>query len=278
MSDRYEGPIREDNIFVVGCQRSGTSAVYAGLIAHPDLKQLRPYDPKTGYDPKELYYFRNIFAARRQFASPMYGWDVDQEYLRRIIDLTVRFCAEHHGAGSGRWVCAHPMNGLDVSEILETMPNSRVVYVLRHPQEVLWSQLHAPWVKRQESGLEERVSQLANHWRSFAQIAIEILQSRFGESVLMVRHEELVEQTERVSAKITAHVGVSNDPAVLAQLAGPTFNSSFRDGASPRKLVAETRQNIAADQNFCSLVLKHLSREMEALAYENLRSGSGLAR
>ena len=147
MKGRYQGLPRDDNIFVVGCQRSGTSAVYAGLIAHPELKPLRPFDRATGYDPKELYYFRNLFAARRQFPSPMYSWDVDLEYLRRVVDLTVRFSAEHHGAANGRWVNAHPMNGLDLPEILETMPGSRVVYVLRHPQEVVWSMLHAPWLK-----------------------------------------------------------------------------------------------------------------------------------
>ena len=47
MKGRYQGLPRDDNIFVVGCQRSGTSAVYAGLIAHPELKPLRPFDRAT---------------------------------------------------------------------------------------------------------------------------------------------------------------------------------------------------------------------------------------
>ena len=92
---------RRDNIFVVGCQRSGTSAVWASLVAHPELKPLHPYDATTGYDPKELYYFRNIFEARRRFRSPMYGWEIDRRYLQTIVDATVRFCCEHHGAASG---------------------------------------------------------------------------------------------------------------------------------------------------------------------------------
>ena len=49
------GGARRDNVFVVGCQRSGTSVVWAGLTAHPDLAPVRGYDAESGYDPKELY-------------------------------------------------------------------------------------------------------------------------------------------------------------------------------------------------------------------------------
>lgn len=263
-------PVRDDNIFVVGCQRSGTSVVYACLVAHPELTPRRGYDPATGYDPKELYYFRNIFAARRQFPSPMYGWNVDREYLRQLVQFTVRFCAEQHGAASGRWVNAHPADALYIADILESMPAVRVVMVLRHPQEVVWSALHAPWARAKSGTIAERAAQGARHWAAFAKVALDVLRGSFGRSVLLVRHEDLLRDPERLAKDITAHVGVPYHPSVCEQLAAPTFNSSFQNQASPRELIESTRRKIAAHRAFCREVVRQVGAEMEALSYRDL--------
>lgn len=265
------GAAREDNLFVAGCQRSGTSVVYACLIAHPELTPLRKYDSETGYDPKELYYFRNIFAARRQFRSPMYGWDVDREYLRRLIGLTVQFCAEHHGAASGRWISAHPSDGLYLPEILEAMPGVRVLLVLRHPLEVVWSALHAPWRGDDDRSLADQVRQHAHHWRAFAAVAQDVIRGRFGDSVLLVRHEDIIEDPELVAERIMGHARLAPHPGVLAQLTAPTFNSSFEDDARPQELINRTRRTIASQDDFRSEVLRHIGAEMRELGYEDYR-------
>lgn len=263
-------PVRSDNIFVVGCQRSGTSVVYACLVAHPELTPLRKYDPATGYDPKELYYFRNMFLARKQFPSPMYGWDVDREYLRRIIELTVQFCAKHHGAASGRWISAHPADGLHLPEILAAMPHVRVLYLLRHPQEVVWSALHAPWVKGQPRSLRGRVKHIALHWRAFAKVALQVIEGHFGEAVLPIRHETIIDDPKLATRQITAHVGLPEHPAVFDQLVAPTFNSSFRNGAKPQELIEETRRTIAGEAAYRKEVIRHVGAEMRALGYQDL--------
>jgi len=264
------GSPRRDNVFVVGCQRSGTSVVWAGLTAHPELKPLRGFDPETGYDPKELYYFRNLFAARRQMPSPMYGWEVDRAYLQKVLDATIEHCVEHHGSRSGRFVNAHPADGLHLEDILETMPEARVVYVLRHPEEVVWSALHAPWGDPQKRRDAETIRQHAQHWRQHSNVAREVQTGRWGASVLMVRHEELVEDPVRIAYQICAHVGIDADPAVASQLGAPTFNSSFRNSASARELAIETRRAIARARRFRRIVFDTIGAEMEALGYSDL--------
>ena len=271
-------PAPRDNVFVVGCQRSGTSAVWAGLTRHPELEPTHPYDPETGFDPKELYYFRNIFAARKQFASPMYGWDVDREYLRRLIRMTSEFCSEFHGSRSGRWVSAHPADGVHIPEILETMPESRVVCVLRHPQEVVWSALRAPWVDEAERSARASVQRSAIHWRNHARMAARVQRGEFGEAVLLVRHEELTEAPEATADRLASHVGLDPHEAMRAQLAAPTFNSSNRNGADPRAVVADARARIGADAAFCETVEAEVRDEMEALGYRSLAAGDGRGR
>jgi hypothetical protein len=262
--------LRRDNVFVVGCQRSGTSVVWAGLTAHPDLAPLRGYDAETGYDPKELHYFRNLFAGRREFASPMYGWDVDATYLRRVIDLTIEHCIEHHGSRTGRFVNAHPGDGLYLAEIRETMPEARIVYVLRHPEEVVWSAVHAPWADPGRTRHPETLRQAAFHWRNHAMVAKRVLDGEFGEAVLLVRHEELIDSPESVATRLADHVGIDAHPAMLAQLAGPTFNSSFKNAAPPRQLASETRRAISRASHFRRIVHRAIGREMEELGYTDL--------
>ncbi len=262
--------IRRDNLFVVGCQRSGTSVVWAGLTAHPDLAPLRSYDAESGYDPKELYYFRNLFEARRQFASPMYGRSADRQYLRRIIDLTIEHCVEHHGSRTGRFVNAHPRDGLYVAELLEAMPEARIIYVLRHPQEVVWSAIHAPWANADKVMEPEPIRLAARNWREHARMAKRVVDGEFGDSVLLVRHEDLLESPARIATQLAALAGVEEDPAMAAQLSGPTFNSSFRNSAPARELIIETRRAISRANNFRGLVCRTTGREMEGLGYADL--------
>jgi len=264
----------QNNIFVTGCQRSGTSVVWACLTAHPELKPIRGFDRDTGYDPKELYYFRNLFAARRQFGSPMYGGDVDREYLREIIALTVRFCSKHHGARNGRWVSANPSDALHIPELIDAMPDCRILYVLRHPQEVVWSSAHAPWLEGNGADLSKRAARGSRHWKQFSQVAFDILEDRLDSRVLLVRHEQILENPEKIAREICSHVGVDFDPAVAAQLSGPTFNSSFANDAPPRDVIQSTRHQISQEKEFCEIVRNHVGEEMDRLNYSDLWSAA----
>jgi len=264
------GGFRRDNIFVVGCQRSGTSVVWAGLTAHPDLAPLRGYDADTGYDPKELYYFRNLFAARRAFDSPMYGWDVDDRYLSRVVEATIRHCVEEHGSRTGRFVNAHPGDGLHLPELVDAMPDARFVYVLRHAEEVVWSAVHAPWADPNKTRDPDTIRQASRHWCRHAEIAKRVVRGEFGEGVLLIRHESLLQSPENWAERLAEHVGVDYVPEMGIQLGGPTFNSSFRNQAMPATLAAESRRSIARASYFRRLVYEECGEDMEELGYPDL--------
>ena len=266
----HDADVRRDNVFVVGCQRAGTSVVWAGLTAHPDLAPLRGYDPETGYDPKELYYFRNLFAGRESFGSPMYGWDIDERYLARIVDATIRHCVEEHGSRTGRFVNGHPGDGLHLAELVKAMPEARFVYVLRHAEEVVWSAVHAPWADARKTRDPETLRRAARHWSRHAAIARRVVDGEFGESVLLVRHEQLVESPDAWAKRLAQHVGIELVPEMGAQLGGPTFNSSFKNEASPADLAVETRRAISRARSFRRIVYRECGADMEALGYTDL--------
>ena len=269
---------RRDNVFVVGCQRSGTSVVWAGLTAHPDLAPIRGYDADSGYDPKELHYFRNLFAGRAEFRSPLNDWDVDSIYLKRIIDVTIEHCIEHHGSRTGRFVNAHPGDGIYLADLVEAMPEARFVYVLRHPEEVVWSAVHAPWADPAKTRHRGTLQSAAKHWGRHAEVAKRVMEGEFGDSVLLVRHEELVEDSCGTASRLAAHVGVEEVPEMALQLGGPTFNSSFKNAASPADLVMETRRAISRASYFRRLVYQVVSEEMESLGYHDLGNPPLVAR
>lgn len=262
--------LRRDHVFVVGCQRSGTSVVWAALTAHPELAPLQGYDPDTGYDPKELYYFRNLFGAREAFDSPMYGWDVDRRYLARILDATLAHCVEEHGSRSGRFVNAHPVDGLHLAALVEALPEARFVYVLRHAEEVVWSTVHAPWADPDKSRDPDTLLRAAQHWCHHAQVAKRVVAGDFGDSVLLVRHEDLVAAPESIAGRLADHVRVPLAREMVDQLAGPTFNSSFRDAAPPARLVTDTRRAISRASYFRRVVYRECAADMESLGYVDL--------
>ena len=270
--------LRRDNVFVVGCQRSGTSAIWAGLTAHPDLKPIHGFDAETGFDPKELYYFRNIFAGRQQFSSPMYGWPVDELYLKKIVDATIEHCIEHHGSRSGRFVNAHPGDGLFIEDILATMPEARIVCVLRHPEEVIWSAAHAPWVARGRHLDRKALVQHAMHWRQHCIVAEKIREGLYGDSVLIVRHEDLIEDPAETARRLAEHVSVPVDSTMADQLGAPTFNSSFRNQEDPKILVMESRRAISRAKRFRQIIVDTIGCEMEAIGYSDLGNPPLIAR
>ena len=113
----------------------------------------------------------------------MYGWSVDEIYQRKIVDVTIEHCIEHHGSRVGRFVNAHPGDGLYLEEILEIMPEARVVYVLRHPEEVVWSAIHAPWADPAQRNDREALRQSTLHWCQHAVVAKQVAISRNCSSI-----------------------------------------------------------------------------------------------
>lgn len=256
-------------IFVCGCQRSGTSVVWVSLIEHPELVPSKPLSDHS-FDPKEIPYFRNLFGARRLNDSPVYRTPLDDQYFRDTISATLEFCAREFGNQDGRFVNGNPADGLFVEEILRWIPGAKIIFLLRHPQEALWSALHAPWRDANAALNENEVRRLAYHWNEFGEIATRILAGDFGPAATVVRHEDILERPDSVASLVAQRVGIGNPDAIARRLRGRTFNSSFSNDSDPIRANRMTKRMIADSDSFRRLVVNHIGESMEALGYGDL--------
>ncbi len=101
-------------------------------------------------------------------------------------------------------------------------------------------------------------------------MAMRVQRGEFGEGVLLVRHEEMITEPRAVADAVMRHVGLEPHDAVREQMSAPTFNSSHRDGRPAEQVVAEARERIAADPDFCERVEREVEEEMSALGYTSL--------
>jgi hypothetical protein len=248
---------------VVGHQRSGTSAVYAALCAHPRLVQ-SPEADKEPWFLQEFFLGRRHHVNRRRHA----GSALDRAFTQEYAELVDRFCRQRLARGSERWICAHPDDRFFLAEVFELFPAARVLYLLRHPQEVVWSILHSPWA---QSDGRHRFLELARHeaeqWLRSAAIVQHTLAGQFAGRVLVVRQEQLRLDPEAAARLILDHVGEPYDPAVARKL-GQVWNSSFLpDGSAAHGLHGRLAES-SRDTAFCRIIAETCGDAMRRLGYE----------
>ncbi len=258
-------------IFIVGCQRSGTSVLWKALCQHEDLQQQGPEDDgRPNCTMKELWFLREFFKGREGINRPHEGSLIDKEYTQRFAEFVNQFLIEKYAKKSGRWISAHPEDGLYLEQILELFPTARILYLLRHPQEVVWSFGHAPWMRQKtRSEFLLYAVETSNWWRRFAEIAVGIEKRKYGDRVMMVRHENILTQPEPTIRAILSHVNVSYQEKVALCLS-KVFNSSFVCVDAPQDKIARSRNQISSDKKFCRYVVSQVGGLMRYFEYDDL--------
>ena len=260
-------------IFVTGCNRSGTTALYYSLAKHPLLCP-KPIDHE-GHPiiEKEHWFLREFFLGREQNRHDVHrGTKLDREFTRRFAQLVDEFSLENFAGPAGRWISAHPANGLYLSEILELYPTARAIFLLRHPQEVAWSSIHAKWAPDMDrQKLLVRAATTTRWWRRFAEIAIAMEKGEFNPRAIPIRHEQLLEDPKQVGRKILDHLGVPFEKAVTQQLC-KVRNSSFLENRQSADEIPQSRRALSKDVEFCAQVTSIAGDLMDALGYQDLCS------
>jgi SAM-dependent methyltransferase len=259
-------------VIIVGCQRSGTSALWRALMEHSQLKPARDLTNLAPGCEKELWYIQDFMRGRRQSHSQKcYGSDIDNKYLSEYFQFISNFIGENHGSESGRWLYSNPSDGLYAKEILSYLPEAKIVFMVRHPQEVVWSSLHAPWEKtylRQDFLLHAR--QIAQHWNRFAEVCLDIQKGSVAKQVLVVFNESLRNEPETVLDEVYRHIDLKPEPAVFDKLTSGAFHSSFLTQKDDLKKIGKTNKDIAKDREFCQAILDESSIWMKKFGYSDL--------
>src|SRR5262245_58233978 len=216
-------------VFICGCPRSGTTALWNALKQHHGLG---PAADK--WQDKELWFFTEFFQGRKEQEVARRAYKNDQLFELEATLFINDFMTRHCASSSGRYVTAHLDNLFYVRQLLKAIPQAKFLFVVRHPQETVWSLLNSffavGFVRKNRAAhliTEEEIVTCTRIWKKAAQVVLEALRGEFGTSTLVVRQEDLILRPRAIAQEVLAFLGEPFDEAVANSLASGIINSSF---------------------------------------------------
>ena len=193
-----ETPVRDVPVFVLGFPRSGTTLLEQMLSAHPALVSMdeRPLILDSVRDMRAhgLTYPDALPALAPEVVDTLRAnyWQAATRHARRDP--------------SQRLVDKNPFNMLLLPMIFHLFPQARVIHCVRHPCDTILSchfqAFGDPEVARMSASLPSLASFYAAAHRRFRTDA-----DALGASVLVLRYEDLVQETDTALARIGSYLG-----------------------------------------------------------------------
>lgn len=283
-------------IFIGGAPRSGTTALWNALTKHPALM------PREGHGrtEKELWFFAEFFAGRSRADIGRRTHPLDGEFAKEAVQFIDGFMRWHCAAANGRYIAALVDNILYTEEILRLLPDARMLLMVRHPQENVWSLLNAffsGFIRKAKSAdliTDEEIAKAVEIWRARAAVVLKAMAGEYGPRVMVVRQERFIIEPEEVSRQMLEFLGEAYHPGVAAALAEGVINTSFPPDKEPSEksfmevvpvlgpgereaFFARSRAALIAHPRVCRVVRELVGSEMRQLGYEDLTDLSGAA-
>lgn len=255
-------------VFIVGCQRSGTTLLRLMLDSHPEIS--------CGPETRFLADLGRITGAEWDRFS-LYGFPKEYWY-RRFADLFGGFQQDYAAArGKRRWADKTPMYALHIDLIDAVFPDAQVVHVIRDPRDVVTSH-------RERFGYWSAMKAVVK-WPRYVEHA-RLLGTRLGtDRYHEVRYEALVRDPEPTMRALLAFLDESWSAAVLDPDAHPhdvldryrSFSSARRragDGAPiyGSRIGAHRR---GLDPLLATAIRLHCGRRARGLGYRRSRREIG---
>lgn len=212
-------------IFIVGCQRSGTTLLRLILDSHPNVS----CGPETRFLADMSRITTQEWERLSQYGFPKEYWH------EKVAALFDSFQSDYaHARGKVRWADKTPMYALSLDYLDQLFPTCRIVHVIRDGRDVVASH-------RKRWGYVAAVRAVAK-WPRYVTTARSVGMKMAANRYLEVRYEDLVKDTEGTMRTILAFVGEAWDPAVLE------YESHRHDvPAAYRSLASERRSNAGED-------------------------------
>lgn len=225
-------------VFIGGCDRSGTTMLASMLGAHPDAVCL----PETHFIPEfagSRLPIKEIWAQiRKHKRFALLDVDLDAEALSRLEqsedfaslcnNFVNTYFDQRGGSGQSNWWIDHTPKNISVAlRLAQAFPDSKLIHVVRDGRAVAASWLEQDWGPR-------HIISVADAW------AVRIGQGLAAEDVLgdraiRVRYEDLVAKPVQVMRDLAAFLGVEFADA----MAQPTGFALPKHSAETHSLLAE---------------------------------------
>ncbi len=213
-------------VFVVGCNRSGTSVLRATLARHPAFVAVHERSPET----RVFAAPERVFHVRRERGRALWRYMLEDAEAARALKRQLGHRRDwspgdephwirlffHHAwraRGARRGLEKTPRHVGHLDLVFECFPRARVPIAIRHPVDVL-SSLRKRRRANEEASRWPRgggwqhfgPSELADAWSAIARV-IARRTAEDAERCRVVRYEDLTAEPERVLEELCAFVG-----------------------------------------------------------------------
>jgi hypothetical protein len=210
-------------IFVVGCQRSGTTLLRLMIDSHPNIS--------CGPETRFLKDFSEITGKNWERLA-LYGFPKEY-WFEKVADLFDTFQSDYAAArGKKRWADKTPLYALSLPYIVDIFPTCQIIHVIRDGRAVVASH-------RDRFGYISAVK-ATEKWGRYIHAARQVGTTLPADRYLEVRYEDLISDTEGTLRTLLNFLGEPWDPAVLDYDASPhdvmphyaTFTRARRQSAN----------------------------------------------
>lgn len=218
--------VAERPIFVVGAPRSGTSMMQWALRQHPDLWGGQESD----FIGPLLDALDEVFefGSTRDRLHWLSGQHVDRsEFLRHIgYGLNSLYTSRSEGL---RWVEQTPLYTLYLDGIADLFPDAQFIYMQRDGRSVVHS------LRNFVNPMEH--DEATETWRRYTEAATSFAASDRGSSMLTIRYETVVADTDGAMRTIYDFLNLPHELASVAFIEkNRPINSSFTGEESREKI------------------------------------------
>lgn len=210
-------------IFLVGCQRSGTTVLRLILDSHSNIS--------CGPETRFLSSLRSIVDEDWRRLS-QFGFS-QEDWLRRIADFFDGVQSDYaRTRGKKRWADKTPQYAMSLGFITKVFPEAQIVHVIRDGRDVVVSH-------RKRFGYWSAVKCVVK-WPRYIVTAQAVGRSLPPEQYLELRYEQLVDDPERTTRRLTKFLGEPWEPAIL------DYGAHDHDVATKYSSEADRRRRAAA--------------------------------
>lgn len=210
-------------VFVVGCQRSGSTLLGAMLGSHPDmicvpeaqfLTELmhhgspdQPVTPADLIDKVERHWRFRVWEYDLRGRRP--GPDDCTATFRGTMEWLVRQYDRDHGSGRSRiWVEQQPGHVRELHRLFRHFPDARAINVIRDGRAVAASIMPLDW------GPNE-IMPAAYFWEQRVARGFTAAAFLRPDQLMHIRYEDIVRNPEEAMRRCAAFIGVDYQPSML---------------------------------------------------------------
>jgi len=215
-------------IFIVGCQRSGTTLLRLIVDSHPNIS--------CGPETRFLKDLAPITGANWERLS-LYGFPKEYWY-ELVATFFDKFQSDYAAArGKTRWADKTPLYALSLPYIVEVFPTSQIVHMIRDGRAVVASHRH-------RFGYISAVK-ATEKWGRYVHAVRQVGNTLPADQYFEIRYEELISDTEPTLRSLFDFLGEPWNPAVLTYNEAPhDVMSRYTDFTHARRREAEGSETI----------------------------------